>query len=221
MRPEAHRVSASDHPKRDRTTSTTPCGCSPASPTGSATPTTSSPSAPSMTRATARPYPGRPVAARPADPAGEPAGPVLFSMLARCAVTRWTSGRAERHVADPVADVAAALRPPMARQGPARRAHRRRGRDPPGDGLRHDRRPPGGGRAVHVHGADGRLRPARRVADAVGEHDLDRRHADRLDAARGRRRRVPRTDPGRRPGDAHAARRRDPARAPGCSSSAP
>ena len=57
-----------------------------------------------------------------------------------------------------------------------------RRRHPPGDGLRHDRRAAGAGRALHVHGADGGVRPARRLAHAVGQHDLDDRRAHRVDA---------------------------------------
>jgi hypothetical protein len=41
-------------------------------------------------------------------------------------------------------------------------------------------------RTAHLHGPDGRVRAAGRLADPVGEHHLDRRHPHRLDPA-GRR----------------------------------
>ena len=91
----------------------------------------------------------------------------------------------------------------------------RRGRGPPGDGLRHHRRPARRGGALHLHAADGRLRPARWLAHPVDEHDVDGRHLDRLDVdRRGRRRRCDRS--GGRPCDADAACRRHPARRQNC-----
>ena len=106
-----------------------------------------------------------------------------------------------------------ALRAQVAGQGPARRARRRGGGHPPGDGLRDDRRPPGqvglytcmvpmvvyallgGSRTLSVSTTS-------TVAVLTGSSLL----AAGVAAERHR--------PGRRPGDADAARRGDPARRP-------
>ena len=130
--------------------------------------------------------------------------------------TRWPSrdGDAERRRrVRAVARVDPALRPPVAREGPRRWARRRRGGDPAGDGVRDHRRPAGGGGALHVHAADGRLRAPRRLADPVGEHHVDHRRPHRVDARRrGHRRRC--VGSRRRPRDAHHPGRRHPARGP-------